>query len=78
MAQAQGQNPQIQATCVAMAAQMYPLGIQAMLNVQAVHEEIAKLPAPWGTSTTVSYRMTLAIQARTRGLKSSAGWQYCL
>ena len=42
MAQAQP-NPQVNAMCANIAAKLYPLGIQAMPNVQVAHEEIQKI-----------------------------------
>ena len=47
MAQAQP-NPQVNAMCANIAAQLYPLGIQAMPNVQAAHEEIQKITTTLG------------------------------
>ena len=47
MAQAQP-NPQVNAMCANIAAQLYPLGIQAMPNVQAEHEEIQKITTTLG------------------------------
>ena len=47
MAQVQP-NPQVNAICAQIAAQMYPLGIQVMPNVQAAHEEIQKITATLG------------------------------
>ena len=42
MAQAQP-NPQVNAMCANIATKMYPLGIQAMRNVQVAHEEIQQI-----------------------------------
>ena len=42
MAQAQP-NPHVNAMCANIAAKLYPLGIQAMPNVQAAHEEIKQI-----------------------------------
>ena len=47
MVQAQP-NPQVNAMCANIAARMYPLGIQAMPNVQVAHEEIQKITATLG------------------------------
>ena len=47
MAQAQP-NPQANAMCANTAAQMYPLGIQAMPNVQVAHEEIQQITTTLG------------------------------
>ena len=42
MAQAQP-NPQVNAMCANIAANLYPLGINAMPNVQAAHEEVKQI-----------------------------------
>ena len=42
MAQAQP-NPQVNAMCATIAAKLYPLGINAMPNVQAAHEEVKQI-----------------------------------
>ena len=47
MAQAQP-NPQVNAMCANIAAQLYLLGIQVMPNVQAAHEEIQKITTTLG------------------------------
>ena len=47
MAQAQP-NPQVYAMCANIAAQLYPLGIQAMPNVHPEHEEIQKITTTLG------------------------------
>ena len=47
MAQAQP-NPQVNAMCANIAAQLYPLGIQVMPNVQVAHEEIQKITTTLG------------------------------
>ena len=43
MAQAQPQNPQVNAICATIADRLYPLGIQMIRNVQVAHEEIQKI-----------------------------------
>ena len=48
MAQAQPQNPQVTAMCMAITARLYPLGIDTMPNVQAAHEEIQKITSTLG------------------------------
>ena len=48
MGQAQPQNPQVNIMCTAIAARLYPLGIQMMPSVQAAHEEIQKITSPLG------------------------------
>ena len=47
MAQAQP-NPQVNAMCANIAARLYPLGIQAMANVQAAHDEIKQITTTLG------------------------------
>ena len=47
MAQAQP-NPQVNTMCANVAAKLYPLGIQAMPNVQVAHEEIKQITTTLG------------------------------
>ena len=56
IAQAQPQNPQVAAMCTAIAARLYPLGIQAMPSVQAAHEEIQKITSILGDLNHGVYR----------------------